>query len=107
METHAIIPGTLELSSPWQITQVDFSTESNCLDISVEIVGGERQACPVCGAQGTICYLNPETETWRFNDFLRYTTYLHARVPHLVCRCGVVPMELPWRRAGSRFARVS
>ena len=107
MGAPTIISATLGLSPPWRVTQVDFSKGSSRLDISVEIVTGNPVTCPVCRVQGAICYLDTEIETWRHNDYFHYTTYLHARVPHLACSCGVAPVELPWCRAGSGFAMVS
>lgn len=106
METPEMFSAILGLPLAWRVTVVGFVKESNRLDISVEIDEGKHLICAVCGALGTVCYLHAETETWCHKDFFCYTTFLHARVPHLACNCGVVPLELPWCRAGSGFLKV-
>jgi len=101
-----IFSATLGLSPPWKITSVGFAEGSNRMDISVELMQGNTLICPICGAQGVPVSGAPETEIWYHDDFLAYATYLHARVPSLVCGCGAFPLQRPWCRAGSRFSRV-
>jgi hypothetical protein len=103
MNATEVLSGALGISTPWRITQVGFTKDSSRLDLSLEIVEGLSVTCPNCGLLGNICYPDSGYETWYKADFFRYTTYLHARVPHLACRCGISPLELPWCRAGSRF----
>jgi hypothetical protein len=104
MDQLTIFSATLGLSLPWQVTSVSFDSESNRLDICVEYTQGSPLVCPLCGAQGASC--SETRETWYHKDFLRYGTYLHARVPQVDCCSGLVPLERPWCRAGSKFSRI-
>ena len=107
MEQMPIFSATLGLSPPWQVTKVIFGKESNRLDISIEYAHGNAIDCPICGGEGTSCPAETTSEIWYHGDFLRYVTYLHARVPLMACCCGSrFPLERPWSRAGSRFTRI-
>jgi transposase len=107
MEQIAIFSATLGLSDPWQVTSASFAKDSNRLDISIEYVLGMPLDCPICGMQGTGSREETVTEVWFHEDFFRYVTYLHARVPLIACNCGGrFRLERPWSRAGSRFTRI-
>jgi transposase len=106
MEQLSIFSATLGLSPPWQVTSVSFEKESNRLDIRVEFTPGCSLTCPVCGRHEHVSAAEEDTEVWYHADFFRYAAYLHARIPQLACACGALPLERPWCRAGSRFARV-
>jgi hypothetical protein len=107
MEQLAIFSATLGLSPPWQVISVAFAKETNRMDICVEYLQGNQLTCPVCGTQGPTCHAESQTEVWYHDDFFSYATYLHALVPHLACCGRSVPLERPWCRAGSKFARVT
>ena len=107
MEQMAIFSATLGLFSPWQVTSASFAKESNRLDIHVEYAHPAAHDCPFCGGRGTCSLAGTVQEIWYHDDFFRYATYLHARVPLLACRCGrKFHQERPWCRAGSRFSRL-
>lgn len=107
MERTAIFSATLGLFPPWQVTSASFAKESNRLDIHVEYTHQSGHDCPFCGESGACCLAETVQETWYHEDFFRYATYLHARVPLLTCRCGgTFHLERPWSRDGSRFCRV-
>ncbi|HBG04721.1 MAG: hypothetical protein A2075_12375 [Geobacteraceae bacterium GWC2_58_44] len=107
-EQMAIFSATLGLSPPWQVTAATFAKESNRLDLSIEYAHGSPLPCPICGREATSHPAETITEVWYHEDFLRYATYLHAQVPLITCCCGVgaFPLERPWSRAGSKFARL-
>lgn len=107
MERTAIFSATLGLFPPWQVTSASFARESNRLDIHVEYAHPAGHDCPHCGGRGTCCLAETVQETWYHEDFFRYATYLHARVPLLACHCGgTFQLERPWSRAGSKFCRI-
>jgi len=107
MEQMAIFSATLGLSPPWQVTSASFATGSNRLDIGIEYGRGSALDCPLCGGKGTSFPAETAEETWYHDDFLRYVTYLHARVPLMACCCGGrFHLERPWSRAGSKFSRI-
>jgi transposase len=102
MEQTSIFSATLGLSPPWLVTTVSFASEANRMDITIDFAQGSSFICPHCGSMEKPCHV--ESETWYHDDFFRYQTYLHASVPHIACCCGVVPVERPWSRVGSKFA---
>ena len=102
MDQPAIFSATLGLSHPWKVIAVSFTKEENRLDITVDYAHGSVFTCPQCGSDGKTCY--SETETWYHDDFLRYATYLHARVPRIECCCGISTVDRPWSRPGSKFS---
>jgi transposase len=105
MESPYFFAATLGLSHPWQITSVSFAKEERRLDIDIDHTGSGVITCPTCGKETVACDM--ENETWYHEDFFRYTTYLHARVPRIECACcGIQTMERPWSRAGSKFALI-
>lgn len=102
MELPPIFSSTLGLSFPWQISDVSFAKEERRLDITVDFMDNDLLPCPCCGAERNSC--QQETETWYHDSFFRYATYLHARVPHIMCCDTIIPVERPWAREGSKFA---
>lgn len=107
MKHMAIFSATLGLSHPWRITAADFARDSKRLDITIEYAKPPLD-CPFCGGHEPGAPAKTCVETWYHEDFFRYTTYLHAKVPLMTCDCGVgFPKERPWSRAGSKFARLS
>ena len=105
MEQPSIFSATLGLSHPWKVTAVTYASEENRLDITVDFDLGSDLRCSCCGRDLTPGQI--EQEVWHHDDFHRYSTYLHAKVPSLQCDCGrIFPVERPWSRPGSRFALV-
>ena len=103
MTHNSIFSATLGLSPPWRVTSVTFAQEEKRLDIMVEFSPGDNLNCPDCGAEPE--HFFTETETWHHDNFLRYSTFLHARVPNHRC-CTVLPVARPWARAGSKFGKL-
>ena len=104
MQPEALFGMALGIVSPWEVTEVSFSKESNRLDITIDFQRGATFACPVCGAPAP-AYDTTE-KTWRHLNFFQYEAYLHARVPRVNCPnegCGVKQIQVPWARAGSGF----
>jgi transposase len=104
MQPEALFAMALGIVSPWEVTEVSFSTESNRLDITIDFQRGASFVCPVCGAPAP-AYDTTE-KTWQHLNFFQYEAYLHARVPRVNCPnegCGVKQIQVPWARAGSGF----
>jgi zinc-finger of transposase IS204/IS1001/IS1096/IS1165 len=101
----AVFSATLGLSHPWQVIAINFTKEERRLDITIDFVHGSSFFCPTCGAEKKCC--ESDEETWFHDDYFRYATYLHARVPKLQCSCcGVDDIERPWSRTGSKFTLI-
>jgi hypothetical protein len=104
MDHPAIFSATLGLSHPWHIVSVTFGGEGNRMDISLDVYLGNLFTCPTCGTQKAPSF--SEAEVWFHEDFFRYATYLHARVPRIECCDVIVAAERPWSRSGSKFGRL-
>jgi len=104
MQPEALFGMALGIVHPWEVTKVDFSKESNRLDITIDFQCGAAFACPVCGA--TASAYDTTEKQWRHLNFFQYEAYLHARVPRVKCPndgCGVKQIQVPWARPGSGF----
>lgn len=104
MQPETLFGMALGIVQPWEVTKVDFSKESNRLDIFIDFQRGATFTCPVCGAPSPT-YDSTEKE-WRHLNFFQYEAYLHARVPRVKCPndgCGVKQIQAPWARPGSGF----
>jgi transposase len=94
----------LGLSKPWQVVDLKFSKEEGRLDLWLDFVKGARFACPSCQETQEGEVHDTLDRTWRHLNFFQYETYLHARVPRVLCgKCGVKQVEVPWARPGSGF----
>ncbi len=107
MEQSAIFSAVLGLSSPWQITALTFSNSGKRLDLTIDFPVGSSFSCPKCGSLATV--IDSCQESWHHDDFFRFTAYLHARVPRLLCSvCSTEShAELPWCRTGSKFTTLN
>ncbi len=104
MQPEALFGMALGIVSPWEVTEVSFSKESNRLDITIDFQRGSTFPCPTCGTPAP-AYDTTE-KTWRHLNFFQYEAYLHAFVPRVNCPnegCGVKQIQVPWARAGSGF----
>lgn len=104
MHPEVLFGMALGIVPPWEVTEVNFSKESNRLDITIDFQRGATFACPVCGAPAPAH--DTTVKTWQHLNFFQYETYLHARVPRVNCPnegCGVKQIQVPWARAGSGF----
>ena len=104
VELPTILSSTLGLFFPWKITEALFYKEEKRLDITIYFMDDNSPPCPTCGAVRSHCLTT--METWHHGSFLSYSTYLHARVPYVECCGTVMPVERPWSRQGSKFARL-
>jgi predicted RNA-binding Zn-ribbon protein involved in translation (DUF1610 family) len=102
MEHLRLFSATLGIVPPWAVTEVIFSANGSDMTISVVWLLDQQLHCPTCGTAvpgGALA-----TEIWRHANLFQHTAYLRAKVPNLVCpACGVVAVERPWCRAGSKF----
>lgn len=103
MDELGLFTQALGLAKPWQVVDLKFSKEDGRLDLWLDFVKGAKFPCP-CGetAEGEVH--DTQERTWRHLNFFQYGTYLHARVPWVLCgTCGVKQVEVPWARPGSGF----
>lgn len=94
----------LGLAKPWQVVDLKFSKEEGRLDLRIDFVKGAKFPCPSCEENQGSKVHDTLDRTWRHLNFFQYETYLHARVPRIICgKCGVKQVYVPWARPGSGF----
>ena len=104
MNPESLFAVALGITPPWEVEGIEFSKESNRLDIKIGFSRGATFACPVCGAAAPA--YDTKEKTWRHLNFFQYEAYLTARVPRVKCPnadCGVKRVSVPWARPGSGF----
>jgi transposase len=92
----------LGIHSPWEISLVDLSLDSQQVDIHIEYADNEG-ACPECG---TVCPKHDDrnSRTWRHLDTMQFSTLLHCQLPRIRCKThGVKSLNAPWAGKNSRF----
>ena len=79
----------LHLTAPWYITSIKFVEGEHKLDIWVDFPKGSRFPCPECNHLDCEIH-DTTTRTWRHLDFFEHQTFLHGRIPRIICPdCGV------------------
>lgn len=99
----ALFTMALGLTDPWLVERIEFSAESQQLDLWIDFPPGATFTCPECAHAS--CKVHDTTErTWRHLDFFQHRTLLHARQPRVQCpEHGVKTVTPPWARPGSGF----
>lgn len=94
---------TLGLEEPWYVEDVVFDTKKLEVDIYVAFRTGARLPCPECGES---CGIHDTAKrTWRHLNCFQYPTYIHARMPRVVCeKHGTRTVKIPWSRPKSKFS---
>jgi transposase len=93
----------LGLETPWTVTRVDLSVETQQVDVWAGHGEGLRWPCPECSTALPL-YDHAEERAWRHLDSCQFKTYLHARPPRVQCPDhGVRQVRLPWADVRARF----
>jgi transposase len=92
----------LEISSPWEVTDVELRREEREVLVRVEWMPSSPVVCPECG--GACPGYDRRERRWRHLDTCQYKTILSATVPRVQCpEHGIQQVRVPWAEAGSRF----
>jgi len=99
----ALFTAALGLTAPWSVISLEFDTNRQQLDLSLDFPAGSTFDCPVCEHSG--CKVHDTVErTWRHLDFFQHRCLLHARQPRVKCpEHGIKTVTPPWARPGSGF----
>jgi transposase len=92
----------LNLTSPWEVRDVDLDLKAQEVRVNVEAPGDARFSCPTCGRE---CGRYDRRERrWRHLDTCQLKTVLVAQVPRVQCpEHGVLQVKVPWAEPGSAF----
>lgn len=76
------------------------------MDIFIDFKPGSKFPCSICGSE--LCDVHDTIDKeWRHLDFFQYPSYIHARVPRVICdQCGVILIDVPWSRKMSFFTKL-
>lgn len=105
MDGKAIFSIALNLSAPWQLTDMKLSNPEGLkrgrLDIYIDFVAGSQFS----DGSGNLCSVYDSSErSWQHLNFFEHSCYLHARVPRIQDKDGKIKtVEVPWARKGSGF----
>ena len=103
MHDTALYQYLLGLQSPWTVSRVNLDVNGQRVDVWAEHSDDTTWACPHCRKTLPL-YDHAEERTWRHLDSCQFQTYLHARIPRVVCgEHGVVQVLVPWAVPRSRF----
>lgn len=93
----------LHLTAPWIISSLKFNEGERRLDIWIDFPEGSKFPCPECNTLDCPVH-DTNKRTWRHLDFFEHQTYLHGRIPRIICpHCGVRQVNVPWAREKSGF----
>jgi transposase len=93
----------LGLEHPWRVDQVLLSSKEKQLDLGLVHHARASFACPECG-QVRPLYDHVPSRRWRHLDHGDYRTWLHARIPRVLCpEHGTRQASLPWALPGARY----
>lgn len=101
----SLFQAALGIQAPWQVTDVSFSVEKECLDIKVQASRGTTFTCPACQETEETSVHDTAQRTWRHLNFFQYEAYIHCKVPRIKCMaCNkTTTLLVPWSRPGSGF----
>jgi len=92
----------LGIESPWKVTDVQLSSNTGEVKVSVEPTADAEFSCPSCEV---VCPgYDKRKKQWRHLDTCQYKTILVAEVPRVECQeHGVVTVSVPWAEPGSGY----
>lgn len=103
MDDRRLYETILGLSAPWSVASVGVSTESERIEVRLDLSPDARLVCPECGEPAPR-YDRSVERRWRHLDTCQYQTILVARVPRVECaEHGVRQIAVSWAEDRSRF----
>ena len=103
MHDTALYQYLLGLQSPWTVSHVNLDVNRQWVDVWAEHTDDATWVCPHW-RETLPLYDHAAERTWRHLDSCQFQTYLHARIPRVVCgEHGVVQVWVPWPVPRSRF----
>ena len=103
MRSEDIFAMGLGLTSPWEVTTVEFKEVDGLkeLHISIDFKRGSKW---INDSGQFVTAYDTEEKEWRHLNFFEHKCYLHCRVPRIPMSDGKYRMvEVPWARPGSGF----
>lgn len=104
METKEIFSQALQISSPYQISDIRFERNTDGQD-DLHIYISYARGSEFADSTGALCGMHDsKPRTWQHLNFFQHKCYLHCRVPRIKCTDGKVrQVEVDWARAESGF----
>jgi len=92
----------LGIRSPWQVVDVELSSDEGEVKVFVAPKSKTKFTCPTCGL--ACPGYDKRRRRWRHLDTCQYKTILVAEIPRVKCKeHGVVMTDVPWSDSGSGF----
>ncbi len=104
MNSREIFSLALGLDSPWEITDVDLTTDNNSVK-ERHLHIGFKPGAKFTDSDGNIgSVYDTKPKKWRHMNFFEHHCYLHCAVPRIKTNTGKVQLvDVPWSRKGSGF----
>ena len=104
MKNEDIFTLALGLTSPWEVTEVQFLTEEDGNRTLHIHIGFQRGASFLNDAGKAVKAYDTEEKQWRHLNFFQHECYIHCRVPRIPMADGKMRMvSVPWARPKSGF----
>jgi len=105
MEMEQLFGLALGITSPWKITEVNFSQSDGDFRGLVEISIDFERGAQFLDSSGVLCTVHDTVKrSWQHLDFFQHKCLLKARVPRIRTSGGDThTVEVPWARPGSSF----
>jgi transposase len=95
----------LGVVKPWYISKIELDEPKAAVHVYLEYAEESEGTCPVCGEIGKL-YDSREERIWRHLDSCEYQTYLHCKIPRVICKeHKIKTMNIPWSEPQSHFTR--
>ncbi|MCD4784542.1 MAG: transposase family protein [Candidatus Eremiobacteraeota bacterium] len=94
MKNKKFLTSALGIKKPWEIQSFVFNEKERRLDVFLQYHLGGMISCPTCGLENCKAYNTDENEDWRHLDMFEHPTFIHAKLPKVMCdNCGIVTLH--------------
>ncbi|RCU42864.1 ISL3 family transposase [Corallincola holothuriorum] len=102
MDQRTLYERILNLSSPWQVKDVELNEAGSEVRVHVECDKSVVLCCPQCGQPAS--RYDSRDRSWRHLDTCQFQTLIVAEVPRVHCKeHGCLTVKVPWAEDKSRY----
>lgn len=103
MQDRVLFKKILGLDEPWEVESYSFDVKEKRVDIFLRYPYGTSMLCPKCRSKVGKAFESSQEEVFRYLDLFEYRTFLHAKIPQMICQdCGLIEIHPPRRKINVR-----
>jgi transposase len=103
METKIIFSELLNLGDDWKVDSVDYSTDLQSIDITIEYIKSQGY-CPQTGELSPVYDFRKERK-WQHLPLWQLKTFIKCKIPRIKNSLeDVVSLEVPWAETSKRYS---